>query len=111
MPSRVSSRPASNIVDLPVDQADVSADPARVTEQQMLSELLESVGACGDRRHADGVAAELDQVEASERRRVLVLPAARDAEVLSLDRVRQLRDLVTGELAFARGMPVRRRPR
>ena len=43
--------------------------------------------------HRRAALIELEQVEAAERGRELVLPPARDAEVLALDRVRELGDL------------------
>jgi hypothetical protein len=43
------------------------------------------------------VVRELQQVEATERRRVLVLPPPCDAEILALDRVRELGNAAAGD--------------
>src|SRR5947208_803830 len=60
-----------------VEEHDVRLDPERV--------------------HDHPVALELDEVEAAERRRVLVLQASLDAELGPLDPERELRDVVVGQ--------------
>ena len=67
---------------------------AHVAEQQPVLELAQDVGADAQRVHDRRVRVELDEVEAAERRGVLVLPAAREPQVDALDAVRQLGDLV-----------------
>ena len=63
--------------DLPVDQADVATDVARVAQQQARGEPIHA-GGVGDGLDADAGAGELDQVAAAPGGRVLILPAAAD---------------------------------
>src|SRR5581483_5920345 len=87
--------------DLRVDEAEVRPRPARVAEHQVRAKAGERVVARRNRGDHDARRGELDEVEAAERGRVLILPSARDAEVLTLDRVARPCELLPREAAPA----------
>jgi hypothetical protein len=80
-------------VDLGGNQPEVGPDVARVAEQQVRPELSDGFRREREGPDRDAVLVELEQVEAAEGRRELILPSARDAEVLPLDHVGELGDL------------------
>ncbi len=87
--------PAARVAErLPVDDLRALACLPHVAEEQAVLELLERLAPEPQRRHDRARLAELDVVEAAERRGVLVLAAARELQVDALDAERQLRQLV-----------------
>ena len=79
---------------LALDDARAGARLPQVAQQHPVLELAQHVGPDAQRVHDRGVALELDEVEPAEGRRVLVLEAALDPEVLALDPVGELGNLV-----------------
>jgi hypothetical protein len=76
--------------DLSLDQTDVTPDGPRVAEQEVAAQFGQRAGTEVDGPDPSAGPGELDQVEAAVGRRVLVLPAAADAQILALDPVREI---------------------
>ncbi len=78
---------------------DVGREPGLpgVAEEQVVLQLAPGLGPDAQRVHHRGVGQELDEVEAAEGGRVLVLATAGDGQLLALDAVGDLGDLVAGQ--------------
>ena len=89
-------RPPRRVVaDLALDDLVGEVTSSHIGEDQAVLELPDRLGAQAKGHHEHGSdRVELDQVEAPERRSVLVLFAALDAHLEPLDPVGQVRDLV-----------------
>ena len=86
---RLRGSPACLVLDHPRGVTGDTGEAQQEAELELEGDLVADA-----QRIDDHPVGELDEVEAAERRRVLVLHAARDAEILALDGTRQLRDLV-----------------
>ena len=80
-----------------LDDVRGQADAARVDQEQVVLQLIEDVLTEPQAVHDDAIRFELDVVDASERGRIVVLPAPGDAHVGPLDLVGELRDLIVGQ--------------
>ena len=98
-------------VDLRVDQPDVPPDEPRVAEHQVPFQPRHDVGIGPNRRDPYAVRRELEEVESAERSRVLILPAAADAQVVPLDRVGEAGKLPGRERSVAEHRQARHRGR